>query len=149
MSFRARITKNVNPTSPNEPAARGFLSVAAMIATTTQRNSNARKRGTIIFMSPIVPRQPYAITRLAKNPTTRRTSAVSDRRAESLKIGGDKIPFELCSEAAVWPIEIAEHAACAQGWTPSVRISQESNLLAIPKNDPDHRHVADVGSQSH
>jgi len=47
-----------------------------------------------------------------------------------------------------WPIEIAEHAACAQGWTPSVRISQESNLLAIPKNDPDHRHVADVGSQS-
>jgi hypothetical protein len=85
---------------------------------------------------------------LAKNPTTRRTSAVSDRRAESLKIGGDKIPFELCSEAAVWPIEIAEHAACAQGWTPSVRISQESNLPAIPKNDPDHRHVADVDSQS-
>lgn len=32
--------------------------------------------------------------------------------------------------------------------TPSVRISQESNLLAIPKNDPDHRHVADVGSQT-
>ena len=64
---------------------------------------------------------------------------VSDRRAESLRIGGDKIPFKF-SEAAVWPIEIAEHAACAQGWIPSVRISHESNRFAIPKNAPDDRH---------
>ena len=74
---------------------------------------------------------------------------VSDRRAESLRIGGDKIPFKFCSEVAAWPIEIAELADYAQGWTPSVRISHESNLLAIPKNDPDHRHVADSDSQSH
>ena len=44
-----------------------------------------------------------------------------------------------------WIAELADHA---KGWTPSVRISHESNLLAIPKNDPDHRHVADVGSQT-
>ena len=79
----------------------------------------------------VAPRLPTAIARVG----------VSDRSAESLKIGGDKIPFELCSEAAVWPIEIAELADYAQGWTPSVRISHESNLLAIPKNDPDRRHV--------
>jgi len=93
-------------------------------------------------------KQEHAAPMAPLGPIPSSRSGVSDRSAESLKIGGDKIPFELCSEAAVWPIEIAEHAACAQGWTPSVRISQESNLLAIPKNDPDHRHVADVGSQS-
>ena len=73
---------------------------------------------------------------------------VSDRRAESLRIGGDKIPSKFSSEVAAWPIEIAELADYAQGWTPSVRISHESKLLAIPKNDPDDRHVAEVDSQS-
>ena len=73
---------------------------------------------------------------------------VSDRRAESLRIGGDKIPFKFCSEVAAWPNEIAELADYAQGWTPSVRISHERNLLAIPKNDPDDKHVADVDLQS-
>ena len=74
---------------------------------------------------------------------------VSDRRAASLRIGGDKIPFRFCSEVAVWPIEIAELADYAQRvHSVPVRISHESNLLAIPKNDPDHRHVADVGSRT-
>ena len=73
---------------------------------------------------------------------------LSDRRAESLRIGGDKIPFKFSSEVAAWPIEIAELADYAQGWTPSVRISHEGNLLAVPKNDPDDTHVADVDSQS-
>ena len=83
-----------------------------------------------------------------ENASTQIHFGVSDRRAESLRIGGDKIPFKYSSEVAAWPIEIAELVDYPQGWTPSVRISHESNLLAIPKNDPDHSHVADVDSQS-